>query len=169
MISKKSTIVMLAVVLLSIHFSCTSGTKIFEQNPPFTIKETTFQNWFAGSQEFGRGIHIFLEFENIPQEVKLDSIYFRGMAEILQRDPENPLKYKGNLKASAKQDVVMDENPAKEMNNPIPDIQKDFPFDLSPKEAVISYRRNNKQYYHKIIDAKEIEALNYPSSNQGDN
>ncbi len=169
MISIKSTIVLLVLVLLSIHFSCTSGTKVFEQNPPFTIKEATFQKWFAGAQEFGSGIHVFLEIGNLSQDVKPDSIYFRGMAAVLQKDAANPSKYEGNLKTSAKQDVIMDENPVKEMNNPIPDIQKFFPFELSPNEAVLAYSRNNKRYYYKILDLKEIEALNYPSSNKGDN
>ncbi len=169
MTSKNPTILMAAIILFSVFFSCTSSTKVFEENPPFKVKEATFQNWFAGAQEFGRGIHIFLEIENVAQDVQIDSIYFRGMAGILLRDTNNALKYKANFKAAAKRDIVMDENPVKEMNNPVPDIDKDFAFDLSPNEAVLSYRKNNKRYYYKLTDLKEIEALNYPSSNRGEN
>ncbi len=169
MMTKKITILFTALVLLSVLFSCTSNSKIFEENPPFTVKEATFQNWFAGAQEFGKGTHVFLEMENITQNTQIDSIYFRGLADVLQKDPNNPLKYKGNLKAAAKQDVVLHENPIKEINNPIPNIQKDFRFDLSPNEAVISYHKNNKRYYYKVTHLKEIEPLNYPSTNRGEN
>lgn len=169
MTSKKFTILFTSLVLLSVLSSCTSNSKVFEENPPFTVKNATFQNWFAGAQEFGRGISIFLEIENVAQYVQIDSIYFRGMAASLQRDPIHPLKYKGNLKATAKQDVVMHENPVKEMNNPVPDIKKDFLFNLGPMEAVISYRKNNKRYYYKVTHLNEIEPLNYPSTNSREN
>jgi len=169
MTSKKFTILFPSLVLLSVLFSCTSNSKIFEENPPFTVKEATFQNWFSGAQEFGRGIHVFLEMETIAQDVLIDSIYFRGMADVIQRDTNNPLKYIANLKTMAKQDVIMHENPIKEINNSVPDIKKDFLFNLDPKEAVISYRKNNKRYYYKVTHLNEIEPLNYPSTNSREN
>lgn len=170
MTPKKIILMQAAVVMMTLHFSCNSGSKLFEENPPFQLKEVSFQNRFAGAQEFGKETEIFIHLQSIADGVDMDSIYFRGKAEALKKDSTNPLKYTTLFRSKTKKSGIMDKNAVKEMNNPVPDIFPDFPFELQDNEAVVSYRKNKKTYYYKASELKEIQAVSYPSSNpsQGD-
>lgn len=142
---------------------------MFQENPPFKVEDASFQKWFGGIQQAGKGIHFTLTFSQISENVFFKKIYFRGREEILKQSPQNPNEYLATYIDNPKEDMVLDSNPVKEMDNPRPSLNSKIPFELKENEAVVEYLKNQKTYYYKIEDVIEIEATAYPSSKPVDN
>jgi hypothetical protein len=58
------------------------------------------------------------------------------------------------LPSNAKEDLIMDSDPAKEYGNKAPVVKKSK-FDLNPNEAVLEYRQDNKTRFFKITNVIE--------------
>lgn len=149
--------------------SCNSNKNVFQENPPFEVAEASFQKWFGGTQEAGKGIHVNLSFSEISEEVLIKKIYFRGKEEILKQNPQNSNEYLATFVDKPKEDVVLDSNPVKEMDNPRPSLVLVIPFELKANEAVIQYKKGKKTFYHKIENISEKDEVAYPSSKPDDN
>ncbi|WP_339611138.1 hypothetical protein [uncultured Planktosalinus sp.] len=149
--------------------SCNSNKIVLQENPPFEVKEASFQKWFGGIQEAGKGIHFTLTFSEISEDVLVEKIYFRGKSEILKQNAQNRKVYRASFVDKPKEDVILDSNPAMEMDNPKPSIPVKFSFDLKENEAVVQYRKNDKINYFKIDNVTEKEVIAYPSSKPDDN
>ncbi len=142
---------------------------MFQENPPFEVAEASFQKWFGGTQEAGSGIHFTLTFLEISEGVLIEKIYFRGKVEILKQNTQNTKTYFETFVDKPKEDVVLDSNSVKEMDNPRPSLTSEIPFEIKADEAVIQYRKGNKTYYYKIEKITEKETVAYPSSKPDDN
>tara|TARA_R110000850_G_scaffold271031_2_gene404860 strand:+ start:255805 stop:256236 length:432 start_codon:yes stop_codon:yes gene_type:complete len=142
---------------------------VLQENPPFEVTEASFQKWFGGTQEAGKGIHFNLSFSEISEDVIIQKIYFRGKEEILKQNPKNPNEYLATFIDKPKEDVVLDSNPVKEMDNPRPSLVSEIPFELKAIEAVIQYQKDNKVFYYKIENIPEKDEVAYPSSKPDDN
>jgi hypothetical protein len=159
----------LIFILIGIFIvSCNSNKPVFQENPPFTLQQASYQYWLAGVQEAGRGIHIELNFEEIQQGVKVENIYFRGQKHILIQDKNDRNTFRASYTFPQKEDVILDSDSVMEMNNPRPTLDNEFPFQLKPEEAVIAYSKNGKTVHHKLTLTKR-EAVAYPSSKPVDN
>ncbi len=150
-------------------FSCDSNKVVLQENPPFQVAEASFQKWFGGTPDAGKGIHFKLAFSEISEGVLIEKIYFRGKEEILKQNTQNPNVYLATFVDKPKQDVVLDSNPAKEMDNPRPSLTSESPFELKANEALVQYRKRKKTYYYKIEDISEKDAVAYPFSKRDDN
>ncbi len=156
--------------ILSIFiFSCNSNKMVLQENPPFEVAEVSFQKWFGGTQEAGKGIHLTLIFSEISEGVLIQKIYFRGKEEELKQNQQNSNEYLATFVDKPKEDVVLDSNPVKEMDNPRPSLVSEIPFELKANEAVIQYQKDNKIFYFKIENISEKDEVAYPSSKPGDN
>jgi hypothetical protein len=142
---------------------------VLQENPPFELAESSFQKWFGGTQETGKGIHFTLTFSEISEDVLVEKIYFRGKEEILTQNNQNNKTYQATFVDKPKQDVVLDSNPVQEMDNPRPSLSSETPFELKANEAVVQYQKDNKTYYYKIENILEKEAVAYPSLKPVDN
>lgn len=142
---------------------------LLQENPLFEISEASFQKWFGGTQEAGKGIHFNLIFSEISEDVLLQKIYFRGKEEVLKQYPKNRNLYRATFVDKFKEDVVLDSNPVKEMDNPRPSLASEIPFELKSNEAVIQYQKGTKTFYYKIENITEKEEVAYPSSKPDDN
>lgn len=149
--------------------SCNSNKIVLQENPAFEVAEASFQKWFGGTQEAGKGIHFTLIFSEISEEVLIKKIYFRGKEEILKQNPQNSNEYQATFVDKPKEDVVLDSNPVKEMDNPRPSLVSEIPFELKANEAVIQYQKGRKTFYYKIENLTEKDAVAYPSSKLDDN
>lgn len=150
-------------------FSCNSNKMVLQENPPFEIEAASFQKWYGGSPEAGKGIHFNLSFSEISEDVLIQKIYFLGKEEILKQNPKNPNEYLANFVDKPKEDVVLESNPVKEMDNPRPSLVSEIPFELKANEAVIHYQKGTKTFYYKIENITEKDEVAYPSSKPGDN
>lgn len=148
--------------------SCNSNKPVFEENPPFDIQEASYQYWLGGVQEAGRGIHIELVVSKIDQGVKVENIYFRGQKHNLIQDKNDRNTFRVSYTFPPNEDVIMDSDSVKEMNNPRPSLESEFPFELKPDEGVIAYTKNGKTAHYKLTLTKK-EAVAYPSSKPVDN
>lgn len=142
---------------------------MFQENPPFEVAEASFQKWYGGAPDAGKGIHFTLTFSEISDDVLIEEIYFRGKVEILKQNTQNNKTYLATFVEKPQQDIILDANPAKEMDNPKPSIPVKFSFDLRENEAVVQFKKNDKIYYFKIENVTEKEVIAYPSSKQDDN
>jgi hypothetical protein len=148
--------------------SCNSNKPVFEENPPFIVQEAFYQYWLAGVQEAGRGIHIELQFSEIGHGVEVENIYFRGQKHNLIQDKNNPKTFRVSYTFPQKEDVILDSDSVKEMDNPRPALDNEIPFQLKPDEAVIAYTKGGKTVHFKLLLNKR-EAVAYPSSKRVDN
>lgn len=142
---------------------------VLQENPPFEVAEVSFQKWFGGTKEAGKGIHINLAFSEISEDVLIQKMFFRGKEEMLKQNPKNSKSYTATFVDKPKEDVVLDSNPVKEMDNPRPSLTSETPFELKANEAVIQYQKGSKTFYYKIENITEKEEVAYPSSKPDDN
>lgn len=161
-------LILLPILFLCVSFSNCAGsrtsktTKLFEKNPPFSIKEAYFQKWVAGIKEGGSGVEVHLIMETMEPNVEIQNIYFRNHILEAQKSLDNSNEYVAHLSSNLKNDVVMDIDPMKEAQN-IP--SQEFPFELKENEAVVSYWFKGKKKYFKISNISEKERIAYPQSN----
>lgn len=159
------TLILIAIFI----FSCNSNKMVLQDNPLFEISAASFQKWFGGKQEAGKGIHFNLSFSEISEEVLITKIYFRGKEEVLKQNSQNPNVYMATFVDKPKEDAVLDSNPVKEIDNPRPSLDSEIPFDLKANEAVIQYQKGTKTFYYKIENITEKDAIAYPSSKPDNN
>ena len=171
--SIKKIIAFSCISLLLFSFSnCGSGntetsTFFFEQNPPFSVEEASYQQWTAGTPEGGSGVNVFINFSDIQEGVVFKEIYFNNMKTEVVMSPTVRVQYVGYFKNEPKRDVIMDSNPINEAANTPP---KKIPFQLNDDDAVISYEFNGEMGYFKIENLEQKKMLAYPTSNpKGDN
>lgn len=157
------------VIIIFFIFSCNSNKRVLQDNPSFEVAEASFQKWFGGTSEAGKGIHFNLIFSEISDDVLVQKIYFRGKEEVLKQNPQNPDAYLATFVDKPKEDVVLDSNPVKEMDNPRPSLTSQIPFELKANEAVVQYQKGTKTFYYKIENIVEKDSVAYPSSKPGDN
>ena len=75
-------------------------------------------------------------------------------------------QYGANFLNETNREIIMSSDSTLEATNVIPQVS---PFNLSEKEAVISYILKGEFYYYKISNLEEKPILAYPGSNPNDN
>ncbi|PQB08548.1 hypothetical protein BST83_16520 [Polaribacter filamentus] len=68
-----------------------------------------------------------------------------------------------NFVSAVKQDITLDLNSSKEINNTVPEIKK-FPFKLNQNDAIISYILKGKTKYFKVKSIKKGKSVFYPKA-----
>ncbi len=137
---------------------------VLQENLPFVVGEISYQKWFGGTPDSGKGFHVNIIFSQISEGIIIQNIYFMGMEDVLRQNPQNSKEYSATLAEKPKRDIILDSNPIKEMNNKKPTIASEIPYVLKANEAVIQYLINDKVSYYKIENMKELESVYYPSS-----
>ena len=150
--------------------SCSSQKKL-TTSPPFTVERPTVEYWVGGREESGSGMRFQARWNPVdPASIEVDSLFFRGKSYKLQvADTETGFlltasRGTGRLE---KPDIIMHADSTREVGNQPPKLPSppgEFPFDLKPDEAVISYieRGEGKTYYTKITGVVEKSSRIYP-------
>lgn len=137
-----------SVFIIIFGFSQCKSIKL-ETNPPFKITKASYENW-TGGQPGVRGTNVKIYYTSAT-EVAFEQVYFRNR--VTKLEPRKAIIGKliiGYFNTSTRQnEVVLDANPAKEINNPVPNITK-FPFELNENDAIISYIIKGELKYYKI-------------------
>ncbi|MBC2838267.1 hypothetical protein [Robiginitalea sp. SC105] len=160
----------LATLLLTMGLMGCSSQKSFQADPPFTVTDATARMWTGGREASGSGMELQMRWT--PGDngtARPDALYFRGhRMEAVLEDTETGMVLKGEylLVAPSKGDMIMHADGREEVGNqpPLPLPEADFPFELRPDEAVISYTRlsDGKQFYFKVEGIKEKQGRIYP-------
>ena len=130
-----------------------------QKEAPFKIKEATYQEWVAGVRGGGSGISISLLIEDFDtSKIKIDSLYFRNYKAQLSKRGAN---YVANIKTNLnnQEDIILHKNTQNEYGNQPPVIEDSNPFNLSYKEAIISYKEKNKMKYVKVTLSQKPSPL----------
>lgn len=151
------------VKLLGVMFltlSCSQCRTInFDKNPPFTIIETTFNNWLGG-QPGVSGTKVYINYKS-DAEVTFIDIYFKNRkTKVDQYSNKNKTYLIGHFSTSKREDLTIDIDPKKELNNKIPKESK-LSFEMRENEVVLSYKQGNRIKYFKIIKVKQMDTNFY--------
>ena len=154
-------------LFLCLALTSCSSQKSLQTDVPFELGDATVQQWLGGKEESGTGYLVTVPVSFVTKEVRFQEMYFRGQTALVTTEKNGDgLIVKANFAtASKKQDLVMHADPKKEVGNQPPVVQKDsnkdFPFDLGPQEAVLSYIDKNRVKYVKLSELKEKSPLIY--------
>lgn len=163
----------LGIFLSTLGLMSCSSQKALEGDPPFIVNAPTVEYWQGGREESGHGMRFTARWApQDPSAIRIDSLYFRGRVYPLEvRDSETGfMLFAEDLRQ--KHDLVMHADSTREVGNqppmPLP-AGGDFPFDLRPDEAVISYtlEADGKQYYTRVSGVREKRGRIYPGRPQG--
>jgi hypothetical protein len=145
---KTITPLLLLIIILNL-FSCKALKETVYASSPQKIKSITLENWTAGRMESGSGTVLIIELEKpLQTNIQLEKIYFKNLeTEIVK---VNETTFRANFHYNA---IYQ-----KHENSAIG--TKDF--HLKENEAVIEYQKNNKKYWHKCTQIKEITPLLFP-------
>jgi len=148
---------LLGITLIALNMIQCGATK-FDKNPPFKIKEATYNNW-NGGQPGVSGTRILIEYTKI-SEVEFDSIYFKNrVAKIELSTQENKTYLTGHYTPSSrnKNELILDIDTKQEINNKAPQKEK-IPFEVKKDEAIISYQQKGKTKYFKAENIKIVKS-----------
>lgn len=151
---------------LTIFVGC-STVHTLQKEAPINFGEPYFQTWVAGIQGVGSGMTLFIPISTeMPSNIILDSVYFRGKITKLELIEDTSILYVGRFASTfiKKRDVVMSVDAEEEYGNGPLEFSEKFPFKLNDTECVVSFHQGNKLKYFKISFVKEIPTQNYPSA-----
>ena len=159
-----------ATLLLTMGLMGCSSQKSFQEDPPFQVAYPTSQMWMGGREASGAGMELRLRYTpGSPGEVRPDSLYFRGqIMPAVVEDTETGMLVTASFRTDLGGDAdrVMHADARREVGNqpPKPLPAPDFPFDLEPDQAVLSYIRlsDGKRFYVRVDGVKEKPARVYP-------
>ena len=161
----KKSIVILTTLMFSTcsFFSCGSTKDKFPYSltdkTPFTISYGSFQEWIAGVQGGGSGVHVVIHFKEVQEGVSFQEVYFRNQISEAKKPIQQ--RVEASFKGTANREIIMDSDPIKEaVNTP----QAPFPFTLLKDEAVLKYIHNGTIRYSKISPLIEKKPIAYPSA-----
>ncbi len=145
---------------------CSTAQKL-QKKAPITLAEVYCQSWVSGVKGGGSGLNLFIPVsQEIPQNIRLDSAYFRGKVTKLELAGTNLNLYVARFEENfnQKQDIVMSNDPKEEYGNQFPILTEKIPFDLKDTESVISYTESNVTKYFKIENIAIKKQDHYPSA-----
>ncbi len=163
----KNILKLLSIVFIMTAFSNCAGAKKLQKEVPFTMGTCSYQKWVAGVKGGGSGVNVTIPVNNMPEEMALDSIYFRGMkAPLVKAATKKGTLYIARFKTplNAKKDMISHADPKKEVGNKPTILPEKIPFELAENEAVISYISKGKKRYYKLTGLKPEAEVAYPSA-----
>lgn len=151
----------LATIISSLS-SCAGGKESiysFEEEPPFKVENAYFQKWVAGIQSGGSGMNVHLIILDIQEGVEIQEVYFRNNIKEARSNFQTPDWFVIEYKNNGTPDIIMDGDAINEAKNTPP---REFPFNLDPNDAVLSYKYKGETYFVKISNMEEKPLLAYP-------
>jgi len=150
-------------VVMSSFSQCSSAQKL-QKEAPTTFGDIYFEKRVSGIEEGPHGIAIYIEVKD--SKFQLDSVYFRGKAAKLKKNPQNNMQYIGSFITTPKhkKDLIISSDPKQEYGNKIPEKPIKIPFELAYNECVVSYKVKGKTKYYKLTNVTEIHSIDVPMS-----
>lgn len=133
-------------LVITILTGCSNTYKIVD-TAPIQYSRAYFQNWTSAIKIGSSGYNFHIANLTPANNIVIDSIFFRNIKGRLIPDKG---KYVCQL---VKRDPISKGHTLKTI--------KDFPFKISNRTCVISYRENGETKYYKISDVIENEGIYY--------
>ncbi len=133
----------------------------FEENPPFIIENSYYQNWVGGLQEVGRGVNLHVNFKSLEKDVVVMNFYFRDQVLETKFTKQAPKEYVASWRQDNTFEDIMDIDEMQEAQNT---PRRSFLFDLKKDEAVIEYWFGGDRFFYKLSNIKEKQMLSYPGA-----
>lgn len=149
--------ILTALIVFAIA-SCSSSKVVQENIDFYEIDNAYYQKWVAGVQGGGSGINLHIIIKKpLNHDFELEKVSFQSYEGVFEKISETEYVAKINTKQN---DLILDENPAKEYGNeaPIEDV-------LKPDEALLYFRIKSKGKYLVGLakKVKEKPMIAYPS------
>lgn len=143
--TSKLTLVLASILLLTI-FACSNAYKL-QKDASFVMTKAYFQEWTSAINIGSSGINFYIANLTPNRNVVIDSVYFRKM--------------KGRLVPSKGKYVsrLVKRKPISEGHELT--TNGDFPFKISNRECIVSYREDGETKYFKITNLIENEGVYY--------
>ena len=155
----------MAISLFVFTFFTHCGSAQFDKNPPFTISNAFYQDWFGG-QPGSKGTFINIELTSaLSNDIVFDSVFFKSQVTKLDLNTAASRQVlKGNFISISHEDrnIVMHADPKEEMVNKVGGATRQNPFEISDNECVISYFIKKKKHYYKLENLKKEKPIYYP-------
>lgn len=160
----KNILFLLVMFFIMVSFSKCASTQKLDKSLSMDLGAVYYKSWVAGVKGGGSGFNIFIPITSNPNNIMLDSVFFKGKQ--VKLEYRNNSIFIGRFKTSINQkhDVVMSSNRLAEYENKVPELTTRSPFQLKEDECVVSYRLKNKVHYFKIDNIIKKEAQNFMSA-----
>ncbi len=159
---------MIALLILMMGLYACSSQKKLTADAPFTISKAICQTWTGGMEQTGHGTEVTLTLDGLAMDqITLKELYFRGrVGDITMGNTTEGIQAKCNFIEQPKE-ISMHSDPAKEVGNQPPRVRSkkemEFPFELKPDEAVISYIENDILKFFKVDNVVDKPGRVYQS------
>lgn len=140
----------LILILTTTVLSCASS-KNMDNRLPLEIGDVYYQESIDEESKGNAGITIFIPVISNINNIKLDSIYFRGQQASLKL-VDNVFVGQFESLDNQKQDIIMSNEPFAEYGNQAPKIASKRNLELGKDEALVSYNIGEKTNYFKIYN-----------------
>ncbi|MFD0863085.1 hypothetical protein ACFQ1M_12795 [Sungkyunkwania multivorans] len=170
----KSIFTIITIPLFMASFSqCGSAQDLkLEKKAPLAIKEgqAYCQQWVAGIKGGGAGYQLFIP---VAEESKftLEAAFFRGLKTTnlyFKKAGEGYLLTAHfDDGSNSERDLILHEDPKKEVGNQPPKIKEEMPFKMAVDECVISYKEDGATKYFKVEGIVQREMQSYPMAPKG--
>jgi hypothetical protein len=145
MITLKYRLYCIILVVVTV-FSCSNAYKL-QKTAPIQYSRAYFQNWTSAISIGSSGYNFHIANLTPANNIVIDSVFFRQLKGRL-------LPAKGKYVCQlVKRDPISKGHALKTI--------KDFPFEISNRACVISYREDGETKYFKIDDVIENEGIYY--------
>ena len=151
----------LLTVITGCFTHCASSYKI-QDSIDVNFNEVYSQSWVGGEKDSESGKNLYIHLKQLPNNIVLDSVYFKGQRKILEQ--VNPLLFLARFerRKNSKPDIIMSNEPYAEYGNKLPRIGTHIPFELKDDECVISYKDGRNRKYFKITGILKKSPIYYP-------
>ncbi|MGS2725651.1 hypothetical protein ACU8DI_03510 [Psychroserpens sp. BH13MA-6] len=143
----KST-VLLCLLTLTLLYGCSNAYKL-QKTAPFQYTRAYFQYWTAPIKIGSSGINLHIANLTPNNNVVIDSVFFRNMKGRLVPGKGKYFCQLIKRKPIAEGHTLM--------------TLSDFPFDISNRDCVVSYRVEGETKYVKVANLIENEGVYYES------
>ncbi|MDH3322437.1 MAG: hypothetical protein OEM04_05555 [Flavobacteriaceae bacterium] len=129
---------------------------------PFEITEKTYF-YVVGGKEGSSGTNIKVVGTSKTRDLIFSAIFFQNHEyKIVPEFKGEVFVLQGSHTVTKRKDFNMVEDARAEYGNEAPKFEKKIPFELTKNEAVLVYRINGKEYFHKITHIKQLDTVYYP-------
>ncbi len=151
-------------IIFAMFFNC-STSKQLQDPAPIQIGEAYYQYWTAGVKGGGAGVDVYLPVLKNPDNIQVDSIYFRNMGAKLDVVGQSNDLLVGHLinGQNKQEDLILSIDPNEEYKNQLPKEAVVMPFAIKDDECIISYNEKGIVKYFNVSGIVEKESNNLPN------
>ena len=158
--------IMISIVMLFLATSVTqySSAQKLEQKAPLVFGEVYFQKRAQAVRDLKSMFTLYIPIKGNPNNIELDSVYFKRMAAKLIVSPQNQKIYYAHFitKQAFTEDIILSSDVKDEHQNKLSIQKKKIPFKLLPNQCVVSYIQEGEIKFYKISNIKEKRLTEVP-------